>query len=138
MIISRTPFRVSFAGGGTDLRSYYASEPGQVLSTSIDKYLYVIVRRQIGLVECKYRLNYSKVEYCKTIEEIEHPIVREAFRLYNIDFPVEITTFADIPAYTGLGSPRAFAVGLGSRPLRLARPAHHQERSGQDRGRTSK
>jgi D-glycero-alpha-D-manno-heptose-7-phosphate kinase len=112
MIISRTPFRISFVGGGTDLRSYYSCEPGQVLSTSIDKYLYVIVRRQIGLVEHKYRLNYSKVEFCKTIEEIEHPIVREALRLFNIDFPVEITTFADIPAYTGLGSSSAFAVGL--------------------------
>jgi D-glycero-alpha-D-manno-heptose-7-phosphate kinase len=112
MIISRTPFRISFVGGGTDLRSFYANEPGQVLSTSIDKYLYVIVRRQIGLVEYKYRLNYSMVEFRKTIDEIEHPIVREALRLYEIDFPVEITTFADIPAYTGLGSSSAFAVGL--------------------------
>jgi D-glycero-alpha-D-manno-heptose-7-phosphate kinase len=112
MIISRTPFRISFVGGGTDLRSFYSQEPGQVLSTSIDKYLYIILRRQIGLVECKYRLNYSKVEYCKTIEEIQHPIVREALRLYDIDFPIEITTLADIPAYTGLGSSSAFAVGL--------------------------
>jgi D-glycero-alpha-D-manno-heptose-7-phosphate kinase len=112
MIISRTPFRISFAGGGTDLRSFYAHEPGQVLSTSIDKYLYVILRRQIGLVEFKYRINYSKVEFCRTIDEIEHPIVREAFRLYGIDFPVEVTTFADIPANTGLGSSSAFAVGL--------------------------
>ncbi len=112
MIISRTPFRISFAGGGTDLRSFYAGEPGQVLSTSIDKYLYVIVRRQIGLVENKYRLNYSTVEFCKTIDEIKHPIVREALRLYEVDYPVEITTFSDIPAYTGLGSSSAFAVGL--------------------------
>jgi D-glycero-alpha-D-manno-heptose-7-phosphate kinase len=112
MIISRTPFRVSFVGGGTDLRSFYAHEPGRVLSTSIDKYLYVILRRQIGLVESKYRINYSKVEFCRTIDEIEHPIVREAFRLYDVDFPVEVTTFADIPAYTGLGSSSAFAVGL--------------------------
>ena len=112
MIISRTPFRISFVGGGTDLRSFYAHEPGQVLSTSIDKYLYVILRRQIGLVEFKYRVNYSKVEFCRTIDEIEHPIVREAFRMYDIDFPVEVTTFADIPANTGLGSSSAFAVGL--------------------------
>jgi len=112
MIISRTPFRISFVGGGTDLRSFYAHEPGQVLSTSIDKYLYVILRRQIGLVEFKYRVNYSKVEFCRTIDEIEHPIVREAFRMYDIDFPVEVTTFADIPAYTGLGSSSAFGVGL--------------------------
>ena len=112
MIISRTPFRISFAGGGTDLRSFYTHEPGQVLSTSIDKYLYVILRRQIGLVEFKYRVNYSTVEYCRTIDEIEHPIVREAFRMYDVDFPVEVMTFADIPAYTGLGSSSAFGVGL--------------------------
>lgn len=112
MIISRTPFRISFAGGGTDLRSFYSNEPGQVLSASIDKYLYVVLRRQIGLVEFKYRINYSKVEFCRSIDEIEHPIVREAFRLYDVDFPVEVTTFADIPANTGLGSSSAFAVGL--------------------------
>lgn len=112
MIISRTPFRISFAGGGTDLRSFYAHEPGHVLSASIDKYLYVILRRQIGLVEWKFRLNYSTVEVCRAIDEIQHPIVREAFRLYGIDFPVEVTTFADIPANTGLGSSSAFAVGL--------------------------
>jgi D-glycero-alpha-D-manno-heptose-7-phosphate kinase len=112
MIISRTPFRISFAGGGTDLRSFYKNEPGEVLSTSIDKYLYVILRRQLGLVEYKYRLNYSTVELCKTIDEIQHPIVREAYRMYNIDFPVEVTTFADIPASTGLGTSSAFSVGL--------------------------
>jgi len=112
MIISRTPFRISFVGGGTDLRSFYSHESGQVLSTSIDKYLYVIVRRQIGLVEFKYRLNYSSVEFCRTIDEIKHPIVREALRMHEIDFPIEISTFADIPAYTGLGSSSAFAVGL--------------------------
>src|SRR5215475_1679922 len=89
MIISRTPFRISFVGGGTDLRSFYAHEPGQVLSTSIDKYLYVVVRRQMGLVEHKYRVNYSRVEFTKTIDEIEHPIVREALKLYKIDYPVE-------------------------------------------------
>jgi D-glycero-alpha-D-manno-heptose-7-phosphate kinase len=112
MIISRTPYRISFCGGGTDFASFYTQEPGYVLSTSIDKYLYVIARRQIGLVEYKYRINYSTVEFCKEIDEIQHPIVREAFKIYNIDFPIEITTFADIPASTGLGSSSAFAVGL--------------------------
>jgi D-glycero-alpha-D-manno-heptose-7-phosphate kinase len=112
MIISRTPFRISFAGGGTDLRSFYAKEPGQVLSTSIDKYIYVIVKKQIGIVEYKYRINWSKVEFKNRIEDIEHPIVREALRLMEIDFPIEITTFADIPPGTGLGSSSSFAVGL--------------------------
>lgn len=112
MIISRTPFRVSFVGGGTDLRSFYAEEPGQVLSTSIDKYIYVVVKRQMGIVEHKYRINWSQVEFCNHIKDIKHPIVREALKLMEIDFPVEITTFADIPAGTGLGSSSAFAVGL--------------------------
>ena len=97
MIISRTPFRISFVGGGTDLRSFYSEEPGQVLSSSIDKYIYVVVKRQVGIVEHKYRINWSKVEFCNEIDNIEHPIVREALRLFEIDFPIEITTFSDIP-----------------------------------------
>ena len=112
MIISRTPFRISFVGGGTDLRSFYSEEPGQVLSTSIDKYIYVVVKRQIGIVEYKYRVNWSKVEFSNRIEDIEHPIVREALQLMGIDFPIEITTFSDIPGSTGLGSSSAFTVGL--------------------------
>lgn len=112
MIISRTPFRVSLVGGGTDLRSFYSVEPGRVLSTTIDKYLYVVVKRQVGIVEYKYRINWSKVEFCNSIDEIEHPIAREALRMFNIDFPIEISTFADIPANSGLGSSSAFAVGL--------------------------
>ena len=112
MIISRTPFRISYVGGGTDLRSFYQQDYGQVLSSAIDKYLYVVVKKQIGIVEYKYRINWSKTEFRHTIDEIEHPIVRETLRLFKIDYPVEITTFADIPANTGLGSSSAFAVGL--------------------------
>lgn len=112
MIISRTPFRISFVGGGTDLRSYYKDGFGQVLSSTMNKYLYVVVKKQIGIVEYKYRINWSKTEFRNSIEEIEHPIVREALKLFGIDYPIEITTFADIPANTGLGSSSAFAVGL--------------------------
>ncbi len=112
MIISRTPFRISFVGGGTDLRDFYRLHDGRVLSTGIDKYVYVAVKRQIGIVDFKYRVGWSKVEFKNSIDEIEHPIVREAFRLMKIDFPVEVTTFADVPANTGLGSSSSFAVGL--------------------------
>lgn len=112
MIITRTPFRISFAGGGTDLREFYSKEPGQVINTSIDKYIYVVVKRQIGIVEFKYRINWSKVEFTDRIEDIEHPIVREALKMFGIDFPIEITTFTDIPGQTGLGSSSAFSVGL--------------------------
>ena len=112
MIISRTPFRVSFVGGGTDLKSYYTINEGRVLSCAIDKYLYVVVKRQLGIVEHKFRVNWSKVEFANEIDEIQHPIVREALRLLDIDFALEITTFSEIPANTGLGSSSTFTVGL--------------------------
>ena len=84
MIITRTPFRISFAGGGTDLREFYSQEPGRVISTSINKYIYVVVKRQLGIVEHKYRINWSQVEFKDQIEDIDHPIVREALREFNI------------------------------------------------------
>ena len=112
MIVTRTPFRISFAGGGTDLREFYSHEPGKVISTSINKYIYVVVKRQIGIVEYKYRINWSQVEFKNKIDDIEHPIVREALKMFNIDFPIEVTTFTDIPGQTGLGSSSSFAVGL--------------------------
>lgn len=112
MIISRTPFRISFVGGGTDLQEFYRIEEGKVLSSTIDKYIYVTVKRQLDFIEKKYRISWSKLEFKDNVEDIEHPIVREALTVMNIDFPIEITTFADIPANTGLGSSSAFAVGL--------------------------
>lgn len=112
MIISRTPFRISFVGGGTDLSDFYNIEDGKVLSTTIDKYIYVTVKRQMDIVDFKYRISWSKLEYKNNLEYIEHPIVREALKLMEIDFPIEITTFADVPANTGLGSSSSFAVGL--------------------------
>lgn len=112
MIITRTPFRISFAGGGTDLREFYSKEPGKVISTSINKYIYVVIKRQLGIVEHKYRINWSKVEFKDQIDDIEHPIVREALKFFKIDFPIEITTFTDIPGQTGLGSSSSFTVGL--------------------------
>jgi D-glycero-alpha-D-manno-heptose-7-phosphate kinase len=112
LIITRTPYRISFVGGGTDLKQYYSKQNGMVLSASIDKYIYVVVKRQIGIVEHKYRINYSKVEYSNVLTQIEHPIVREALILFEIDFPIEVTTFSDVPGQTGLGSSSSFAVGL--------------------------
>lgn len=112
MIITRTPYRISFVGGGTDLKSFYKNQTGEVVSATIDKYLYVVARKQIGFVEYKYRINWSNVEFCNSIGEIKHPIVRETLKYFKINFPLEITTFADIPASTGLGSSSAFAVGL--------------------------
>lgn len=112
MIISKTPFRISFVGGGTDLQAFYEKEPGRVLSTSIDRYIYVLVKKQTSMFEFKYRVNWSASEFCNSIDEIKHPIVREALRLLSIDFAIEISTFSDIPAQTGLASSSAFTVGL--------------------------
>ena len=112
MIISRTPFRVSFVGGGTDLKSFYLKEDGRVLSTAIDKYIYVAVKRQTGIVEHKYRISWDKVEFKKEIDDIENPIVRETLKFLEIDYPLEVTTFGDVPASTGLGSSSSFVVGL--------------------------
>ena len=112
MIITRTPFRMSFMGGGTDIKSFYKNYPGKVISTTINKYLYIMVREQLGIVEHKYRINWSRVEFKDKINDIEHPIIREALKYFNIKFPIEISTFADIPSNTGLGSSSAFAVGL--------------------------
>lgn len=113
MIISRTPFRISFVGGGTDLESYYSIRDGRVLSTTIDKYIYVCIKRPLQkLLGARYRIAWSKLEYRDSIEEIEHPIVREALKMFNIDHPLEVVTFADVPAHTGLGSSSSFAVGL--------------------------
>jgi D-glycero-alpha-D-manno-heptose-7-phosphate kinase len=112
VIISKTPFRISFVGGGTDLSVFYKKEPGRVISTSINRYMYVLVKRQTCIVEYKYRINWSSPEFCNSIDEIQHPIVRESLKMLNINFPIEISTFSDIPAQTGLGSSSAFAVGL--------------------------
>jgi D-glycero-alpha-D-manno-heptose-7-phosphate kinase len=112
MIISRTPFRISFVGGGTDLESYYSQNDGKVLSTTIDKYIYVCVKKPVDIVEHKYRIAWSQLEYKDHIDDIEHPIVRETLKFLKIDHPIEIVTFADVPAQTGLGSSSAFAVGL--------------------------
>jgi D-glycero-alpha-D-manno-heptose-7-phosphate kinase len=112
MIITRTPFRVSFVGGGTDLEAFCNVEPGAVISATIDKYIYVTVKRQVAIASHKFRVSWNRLEFCNSIDQIEHPIVREALKLLNIDFPLEVTTFADIPSQTGLGSSSAFAVGL--------------------------
>ena len=112
MIITKTPLRVSFAGGGTDLPNYYKKHGGMVISTSIDKFIYVIVRKQVGFLDYKFRINWSEVEFKNSVSKINNPIVREVLKYFNINFPIEISTFSDIPGSTGLGSSSSFAVGL--------------------------
>lgn len=109
MILSRTPFRISFAGGGTDLPDYYRIRPGCVTSTAINKYIYISVHQPF---DNRIRLKYSKTELVDKVDEVEHPIIREALRLVGIGGGVEVTSVSDIPAQAGLGSSSSFAVGL--------------------------
>lgn len=109
MIISRTPFRVSFAGGGSDLPSFYRKSTGAVLSTSIDKYMYIAIHPYFE--KEKIQLKYSKTEQVDSIDAIKHPIFREVLKMYNLT-GVDLNSIADIPSGTGLGSSSSFTVGL--------------------------
>lgn len=110
MIVTQTPLRISFAGGGTDFREFYRHEPGCVVSTAIDKYVWIIVKRRF---DDDIVVNYSKKEICKSVDEIQHDLVREAMRLTDVGCGIEITSLADIPATgTGLGSSSSITVGL--------------------------
>jgi D-glycero-alpha-D-manno-heptose-7-phosphate kinase len=110
MIISRTPLRMSFVGGGSDLPSYYSENGGAVVSTAIDKYVYVNVNKKF---DDGIRVAYSKTEEVEKVEQIDHRIVRAAMQFLKMDGGIEITTIADIPSRgTGLGSSSSFAVGL--------------------------
>src|SRR3990172_146311 len=110
MIITRTPFRVSFAGGGTDLKEFYSQNGyGAVVSAAINRYMYVVIHPYF---HDKIRVKYSKTEDVDSIDEIQHPIVRECLKKVQIERGIEIASFADIPAGTGLGSSSSFTVGL--------------------------
>ncbi len=112
MIISRTPFRISFFGGGTDYPVWYNEHGGAVLATSINKYCYITCRYLPPFFEYKYRIVYSRTEQTRNIYEIQHPSARETLNFMDIDQGVEIHHDGDLPARTGLGSSSAFTVGL--------------------------
>jgi D-glycero-alpha-D-manno-heptose-7-phosphate kinase len=110
MIITRSPLRISLGGGGTDLPSYYQEHTGFVLAAAIDKYVYITLHRSF---EQEFIIKYSKMERTKVLEEIQHPLIRECLRLTGIQSPnLEITSMADIPAGTGLGSSGSFTTAL--------------------------
>jgi len=110
MIISRTPLRMSFAGGGSDMPAFYRKSKGAVLSTAIDKYVYVNVNKKF---DDGIRVSYSKTEEVDSVDQVEHRLVRAAMQLLDLDGGLEITTIADIPSKgTGLGSSSSFTVGL--------------------------
>jgi D-glycero-alpha-D-manno-heptose-7-phosphate kinase len=109
MIISQTPYRVSFAGGGTDLPAFYEREPGAVLSVGFNQHMYVTVSPRF---EASTRVAYTKTEIADSIDDIQHTIAREALRMTGLGRHLEITTIGDVPAGTGLGSSSSLAVGL--------------------------
>lgn len=111
MIITRTPFRMSFFGGGTDIASFYEEHGGAVLSTTFDKYCYVNVRHLPRFFDYRTHLTYSRTEYVNGVDEIQHPLIREAMRLLDIR-EIRLMYDADLPARTGLGTSSSFAVGL--------------------------
>jgi D-glycero-alpha-D-manno-heptose-7-phosphate kinase len=110
MIITRSPLRITLGGGGTDLPSYYSQHTGFLIAAAIDKYVYVTVMRPF--IEGIF-LKYSKLEHVERTDDVQHPIIREAIRMLDFRTPqVEITTLADIPAGTGLGSSGSFSTAL--------------------------
>lgn len=112
MIISRTPFRLSFFGGGTDYPAWYRKHGGAVLAATIDKYCYITARYLPPFFEHRFCIIYSKMEYCQTVDQINHPAVREVIRFLKIDRGLEIHHDGDLPARSGMGSSSAFTVGL--------------------------
>src|SRR6202047_1479189 len=119
MIITRTPLRISFFGGGTDYPVWSNQNGGAVLSTAIDKYCYITCRRMPPFFDYRSRVSYSKVENVASNEAIEHPSVRGCLQFLKIREGVEIHHVADLPARTGLGTSSAFTVGLLLRPYPL-------------------
>ncbi|MBR3152421.1 MAG: kinase [Clostridia bacterium] len=111
MIITKTPFRMSFFGGGTDMEEYFKENNGSVISTSIDKYCYVNVRHLPPFFDYKTELAYSKTERVKAIEEIQHPAIRNAMKMLDM-YDLRLTYEADLPARSGLGTSSSFAVGM--------------------------
>lgn len=111
MIITKTPFRMSFFGGGTDMKEYFSENPGAVLSTTFDKYCYVTVRHLPRFFEYTTELAYSKMERVAAIDDIQHPAIRNAMKMLDMH-ELRLTYEADLPARSGLGTSSSFAVGM--------------------------
>jgi D-glycero-alpha-D-manno-heptose-7-phosphate kinase len=112
MIITKTPYRISFFGGGTDHPAWFKENEGKVLATTFDKYCYISVRCLPQFFDHKFRVVYSAIESVKTIDQIKHPSVRETLNYFKIERGLEIHHDGDLPARSGLGSSSSFTVGL--------------------------
>jgi len=109
MIISKTPLRLSLAGGGTDLPEYYSKFGSHVVTSAIDKHIYIFLNNWFNP---KLKISYSKTEIVDSINKIQHPVIRESFKYFNIKSHMEMAIMADLPARSGMGSSSSFAVGL--------------------------
>jgi D-glycero-alpha-D-manno-heptose-7-phosphate kinase len=137
MIISRTPFRISFFGGGTDYPAWYRQHGGAVLAATIDKYCYLTCRYLPPFFEHRFRIVYRNIETCQSPEEIRHPAVRETLKYLGFERGLELHHDGDLPARSGMGSSSAFTVGLlhalhalggkAPHPIQLARESLHIE-----------
>ena len=112
MIITKTPYRISFFGGGTDYPAWYLKNGGSVISTTIDKYIYISCRNLPPFFNHKYRVAYSKIESVNHPDEINHPPAREIIKKYGMGKSLEITHAGDLPSRSGVGSSSSFTVGL--------------------------
>lgn len=110
MIITKAPFRVSFVGGGSDMEEFYSSEPGAVLSVTINKYMYISSHKFFDTN--KLRVKYARTETVENVDQLQHPIVREVLRQFRIDGALEVSSNGDVPSGTGLASSSAFTVAL--------------------------
>ena len=111
-VLTCAPLRISLLGGGTDFSSYYLKSSGAVLTAAIDQYVYVHIKKHNPLFQERYRISYSDVEHCQSRVEIKNDIVRASLELLGIEEPLQISTSADLPANSGLGSSSSFAVAL--------------------------
>jgi D-glycero-alpha-D-manno-heptose-7-phosphate kinase len=112
IVITRTPYRMSFLGGGTDHKNWFNYHGGCVLSATIDKYCYLLVKKLENFFDIKYKVIYRKIENTNSLDEIEHSTARECLRFLNIDNGIEIHHTGDLPARSGVASSSAYAVGL--------------------------
>ena len=111
-VLTCAPLRISLLGGGTDFPSYYGKSSGAVLAAAIDQYVYVHIKKHDPLFQERYRISYSEVEHCQSRTDIKNDIVRASLQFLDIDEPLQISTSADLPANSGLGSSSSFAVAL--------------------------
>ena len=111
-VLSMAPLRISFLGGGTDISTYFTKSKGCVVSAAINKYVYVHIKRHDPLFQERYRISYSEVEHTNSRDSIKNAIVKGCLELLEVDEPIQISTSADLPAHSGLGSSSSFAVAL--------------------------